>query len=216
MQQREFKQLVRQSITKLRQQVSKTGIAYDDCQDILATVFDRAYRKKAYTRLSKAKAFSYLASRVYFAAHEFLRQEQNKKTRECFLPDDTESPLIRFVEEHTVPVTECPFCFQETLNALGTCSACHTACPSYAVLHRGTYSIETVSLALDEDVMQKTDINQAIESLNPMEQKVVKACIMGNESLESFAQIEALNRKTLWRIWVKAREKLTQKLAEYA
>lgn len=216
MQQREFKHVVRQSLPKLKRLLGKSTIGYDDCQDILATVLDRAYRKKAYTRLSKAKAFSYLESRTRFAAQEFLQADKEKNKRECLLPEDSDSPLIRFVESHSPPMEECPFCFNESLNDLGTCSLCHTACPSYAVLHRGSVAIEEVSLSLDVDLLKQADINIALESLSPMEQKVVKACIMGNESLESFAQIEAMNRKTLWRIWVKAREKLMQKLADYA
>jgi DNA-directed RNA polymerase specialized sigma24 family protein len=216
MQQRDFKKLVKLNLTKLKQVLRRTGIPYDDCQDILATVLDRAYRSKAYSSVSPNKAYEYLASRIRYAVGEYRQAEHDKAKRECPIPDDLDAPLIRFVESHTVPISECPFCHRETLNTLGTCGACRTAIPSNAVLHRGTVAIETVSLMLEQDLLQHTDVALAIDTLNPMEQKVVKACIMGNESLESFGQIEAMNRKTLWRTWVKARNKLRAKLADYA
>lgn len=216
MQQREFKTVVKESLPKLKKLLSRTTMSYDERQDILATVLDRAYRSKAYLGLSKAKAFSYLSSRTHFVVQEYLQQEQDRAKRECYLPDDPDSPLLRFVETSITCITECPFCHNETLNVLGTCGQCRTACPSYTVLHRGSVSIDTVSLSLDADVLQNADVHKALEKLTPMERKVVEACVMGNESLESFGQIEAINRKTLWRTWVKAREKLKSLLSDYA
>lgn len=217
MQQREFKKLVKHSLSKLKRILVSTGLDYDTRQDIVATVLDRVYRSKRYAKLNSKTAYGYLSSRVRYAVSEYRIQEQEKNKRECQLPDDSESHTLHFVESHSVPVSECPFCFNESLNDLGTCHLCHTAIPSNVVLHRGSVSIESVSLSADNQTfLRDTDINLALSELTDVEQKVVKACIMGNESLESFGDVEKMNRKTLWRVWVKARSKLQEKLAEYA
>ena len=93
---------------------------------------------------------------------------------------------------------------------------CHTIIPSHLRLQQKAVVVTEESLAVEFDFNKKIDVYNAIQKLNILEQKVVRAVGLGNESLEDFAFDNHLSKSSLVRIWVVAKAKLQETLREYA
>lgn len=98
----------------------------------------------------------------------------------------------------------------------GGCKECHTILPSNAPIRRNILRMDEVSLAVEFDYAKQIDIQKALAQLTEREQTVVKAVVMGEESLASLSELTGISSPTLWRSWLVAKEKLQGFLREYA
>ena len=128
-----------------------------------------------------------------------------------------EAELERFYESEPEPDTEtdCPFCHISKLDERGGCSQCHTILPRR--FHRPVEVWSKVEdLSVEFQYEKQADVRKAIAKLHPLQQKIVKHVIQGNESLAEFAESIGHEGTKIWREWKKAKTLLTIMLADYS
>lgn len=207
----------------LRNIAMKAGLDYDDANEAVGQCVTGLFNSKKYCIIEPAKLKAFLYARIRFTVQHYKRDEVNHKVECARLADpeftytaDSKVNMSTVVALEPIVEVECPFCFHANLNEYGACHMCHTIVPSHIRVHRNTIVMTEESLAVEFDFNTKIDVEKAIARLTPFEQKVIRACGLGNESLESFALDTAFSKTTIVRVWLEAKAKLQESLSEYA
>ncbi len=201
----------------MRQVARWPNLDYDDGEEIVATCIDHMLKKRTYLKVKPTMLRGFLRSRIRYERMDFLKAKLDEALRVSRLPEEEfDASSVPVVMQHEeVIILECPFCFKANLNEYGACAMCHTIVPSHYRTQRNTISMSEESLAVEFDFNTKVDVAKAIAQLTQYEQEVVKAIGLGNETLETFADLNNVNRQKLWRTWVNAKYKLQMLLDEY-
>lgn len=191
---------------------------YDEAQDVLSLCITKMLKRKTYLCVKPDKLRSFLLTNVRFERLAFLKAKLQDENRTSRFPDsDTDATKVQVLTPVVEDlIVECPFCFKANLNQYGACAMCHTIVPSHYRTNRNTIRMTEESLAVEFDFNKMIDVQNAVARLSPYEQEVVKAIGLGNESLETFADMQGINRQKLWRVWATAKVKLQGMLEEYA
>lgn len=206
----------------LRKIAMHAGLDGDEADEVLSKCSENLLNNKRYTTIKQSGLKGFLRTAVRFEVQHYKQSELSRRKLTARLPDLDEGQDEKKTVEviHTVNIDvqeiECPFCFKANLNEYGACAMCHTIIPSHIRLQRHVLVTTKESLAVEFDFNTKIDVHKAIARLNPLEQKVVIACGLGNESLESFALDSEVSKSYLVRIWGTAKTKLQDYLHEYA
>ena len=202
-------------IPAMQRVAGKRGLDSDAVDDVVSRVLDDVQRLKCYNKFSADSLRLNLMQRTRWAAQTYKRNELNRSKYVARMPEGDDA--LKIVNIRTVETNnDCPFCFEHKLNQYGACMHCHTIIPRELRGTKRILSLEEVSVEVDYEYHKQADVRKAVASLSPLEQRVIIACIMGNESLESFAALENTNKSALWRVWVTAKEKLRIALKAYA
>lgn len=209
-----------QQLAYLRNVARKEGFDCDEADEVVSMCMESLLLNKSYTQIAPHRLKGFLRTAVRFTAKSFSRKESNLKSVVARLPDIEEDWTDNImvsgkVDKEVIEDRECPFCFQVNLNEYGACYMCHTIIPSHMRTQRNTIIMSQESLACIFDFDKQIDIQKAIERLSPLEQQVVIAVGMGNETLDSFGGMYPSSRMNIWRTWVIAKTKLQTYLAEY-
>jgi DNA-directed RNA polymerase specialized sigma24 family protein len=131
---------------------------------------------------------------------------------EDYLPDQQ---FYRTVERDP---WECPFCHTPgSLNEHGACGLCHTILPRTDTPHEHEcFSIEESELLTESDLEMKLDVQKALSTLSEHEQLVINAVVHNVGTLEELSIRHNLSLSRLWRMYIKAKAKLSIRLVEYA
>lgn len=198
-------------------------LGYDDASEVVGKLFSRMIRQRSYADIKTGEALKFLNKQGWWACRQFLNDKAQRPRQVITVNENEDMAFIR----HRLPDAQqrpdslegqpCPFCFVGSLSMYGACPLCHTILPTDHVSRRKVYTrLTKVSLAIDFDYDTPRDVAKALAQLTPVEQAVVKHFGMGNESLESLAEITRLNRMKLCRIWAGAKVKLQSYLLDYA
>lgn len=111
---------------------------------------------------------------------------------------------------------ECPFCHTpDALNVYNACSLCHTIIgKAHATRHN--FTVDESELIDAEDLNLKLDVQKALDTLTEQERLIVNAVVHKVETLEDIAIRQDVTMRTLWRVYAKAKAKLSIQLVEYA
>ena len=202
-------------IPAMRTTVRKARLDHDTVSDLVQDVITSAIEDKLYTRINKdIRAF--LCRAMRFAVQRHIEQAKQRGKYMMHIIDANDvSNITEECESEHAETTECPFCFVGVLNEYGACKLCSTILPNPARRIPALWE-EVYSLKQEFQYEKKTDIKRALEKLTPLQHKLIKHTIMGNETLAEFAVTEGLSSTTLWREWKRAQFELQAYLADYS
>lgn len=203
--------------------LQQSGLHYDDANEAIGRCIKRLLVTKKYVEIEPSKLKAFLYATLRFDIKSYLRSEAKKKLDCARLPDpeqdftaDSKVKVNHAVLCEAIDKMDCPFCYLAWLNKYGACALCHTILPRNKQLQKEVIVMTEESLAVTFDFNTKIDVQNAIAKLTPYEQRLVLAIGMGNESLESFAELSDRHFTTIGRDWVRVKAKLQELLSDYA
>lgn len=212
----EYDELAPKHLGAMRRSLRSSGLDHDEINDIVSKAIVDFRAKKKFKKCTAAKLKMWLCQATRWGASAYKRKSANRAKYMTRLPEDVaDFDFLHVPVTDMMPVTECPFCFSGNLNEYGACKLCHTILPRDISGLKRRVSLAACSLAVTYEYEKQADVAKALARLTPLEQRVVKACIMGNETLEGWAEIEGVSKTSMWRVWAEAKEKLQGYLGDY-
>lgn len=211
----QFAQTLAEHIPAMRVAIRKHRFDHDTVSDLVQEVIAKALTDKQYQQTSNPRAL--LCKAMLYAAQHYKRELSQRGKYMMHIVDSED--LTRTYEDseslETDEAKECPFCFAGPLNQYGACALCHTVLPDPARCPRQTWE-EVYLLKQEVEYEKQTDVRRAIAQLTPLQQKLVKHVIQGNETLAEFAITEGVGTTAIWRELRKAQHELQAYLADYS
>jgi RNA polymerase sigma factor (sigma-70 family) len=205
-------------LKKLRRYAEKILGSYDDADEVVASCITEFLEKKTYQRI-EGNLSGFLSKAIRLRCHTEKLKQMRRESTVARLPDfdydDGQAVSIRTLVKEELLV-ECPFCFKANLNEYGACAMCGTIVPSHYRTQSNVIRMDEESLSMDIDFNKQIDVAKALARLEPKEQMIIKATILGNETFETVSVLTGYDRMNLWRTWVTAKRKLQGYLSEYA
>lgn len=203
-------------IPAMRRCIRKHRLDPDTVSDLVSDTITDTLAKKKYAQI-KTDCKAFLCRQTAYNAQEYKRQLTQRGKNMLHLVDDV-SELERFYEDtDDTEDTEktCPFCHVALLNQYGACAHCHTILANRIRRGKELWR-ELEDLSVDFQYEKKSDVRKAVDRLPPLQQKIVRAIIMGNETVGEFVSESGYSAATIWREWRKAKLELTSYLADYS
>lgn len=199
----------------------RRGIDADIAHDAVQEMFTSVLANQAYNNLDYEAIDGRVCMFFKSSARNVVKDIVNRQSRDnmTFVSIESETEKEREekadVRDKERDEQECPFCFDGPLNQYKACGICGTIVGQGKNV-RAHMSIDEADLASLPDLDMNIDVHNAIATLEPLEQKVIRQHTMGNDTLDGLADMYGMSRDTLWRTYVRAKKKLQIALLEYS
>lgn len=199
----------------------RRDIDRDVAQDAVQDAFETMLRNKVYDKLNfeaiDNRVFSYLKRAARSEVAMAKRRENIDNGIFVSVENETEKERDEKVDdrEREKPDLECPFCHVGILNQFKACATCRTILGQGKTV-REHMTVDEADLASLPDLDKEIDVENAIQALEPLEQKVIRAIVNGTDTLDGLADAHGMSRDNLWRTYVRAKKKLQVALLEYS
>ena len=191
-------------------------LEYDDAEEEISRVINRVLKRRTYKQVHVSKLKAFLVKAIYLRVTSVIINQQTRNQTVARLPEDSDLSYVFIESNHEESaLVECPFCFKANLNEYGACAMCGTIVPSHYRTPQNTIKMDQESLAVEFDFNRQIDVAKAVARLEPKEQIVVRLVGLGNETLDSIAELSPYTRDQLHNAWLKAKQKLQTYLHEY-
>lgn len=213
---------------KLVKATAKRGIPIDVARDAVQDMIVTQLETSKYTKFQGDKInnalFSYLRRATYWQLMNNLKRQEFESNTFLQLDESEESANAKHdgqgksMDRHIDGASladPCPFCHTGVLNQHKACAHCHTIL-GQGKTRRARLSINEADLASLPDLEKIIDVRHALDELTDLEKKVINHCAVGNDTLDDLSELTGIGRDSLWRVYVKAKQKLQSMLAEYA
>lgn len=213
---------------KLVKATAKRGIPTEAAREAVQDMIVTQLETKKYTQFNGDKInnalFSYLRRATYWQLMNTLKRQEFESTTFLQLDESEEAANAKHegqkknILDHSDDAMQtdlCPFCHEGILNQYKACAVCHTIL-GQGKSRRGRLSINEADLASLPDLEKIIDVRHALDGLTAFEKKVINHCAIGNDTLDDLSTLTGVGRDSLWRVYVKAKQKLQVILAEYA
>lgn len=197
----------------------------DSAEDVVQDALVSILENKSYTRLESEKehrAVAFLKVAVRYSTLTHLAKDTRRRSVVGSIESadtEVEDPFDKTdFREREKADDECPFCHKtvsKTMYKDIACPHCHTIIGHARALAQGISVTDDELIADVPDMDMIIDVQSAMSTLTLIEREIMEAFILRHTSLDDLSLIYDMDRFSLRRIFLRAKDKMKKELATY-